>query len=595
MIGVRKASVKSGKRPVGISRAMWVAARLFLMTCVVGCSNDMPQSIGAATPAGTPLSASFENSPAADGRTPGETAARFHDITGRTGIDFMYRDGQEAGHATMLESLGGGLAAVDYDLDGAVDLFFPGGGRFGSEREISGEPSALYRNRGNAEFLEVTISAGVGPAAYYSHGANAGDYDNDGFPDILLTGYGGLMLYHNQGDGTFCETAVEAGLTDDLWSSSAAWGDLNGDGFPDLYVVHYVDWSWENNPLCPGPKPGLKELCSPKQFGPLPDTLYLSQGDGTFRDATEWAGLRKDGKGLGVILADVDLDGFVDIYVGNDGTPNFLYFNDGAARFEERGLMSGVSLGDRGDPDGSMGVDLGDFNLDGLPDIWVANYERESFALYRNEGRRLFQHVSRITGVAAVGGLYVGWGTAFFDFDHDGDEDIFVTNGHVIRYPSRTTMKQTPLLFENRGGERLVNVAPQVGTCMNTPRLGRGLAVADLNNDGDQDLALSHINEPVEVFANGSGGANHWLSVKLVGTRASRGAVGAVVRIRTADREQMRQVKGGTSYASTNESRLFFGLGVHREIEWMEIRWPGGRIQELENVAADQQLTVIEP
>ena len=522
------------------------------------------------------------------------TSARFVEMAESSGVDFTYRNGEEAGHFSILESLGGGVALFDYDADGQLDLFLPGGGEFGPDQEVRGLPPALYRSRGHWEFAEVTQTSGTARADYYSHGAAVADYDADGFPDVLVTGYGGLLLFRNQGDGTFSEVARASGLTDELWSSSAAWGDLDDDGHLDLYVAHYVDWSFENHPLCAGPQPGQREVCPPRQFTGLPDALYMSNGDGSFHDASAAAGLSRHGKGLGVIIADVDVDGRLDIYVANDTVPNFLYRNSGSVRLEEMGLISGTSLSDVGIPDGSMGVDLGDYNLDGLPDLWVANYERESFALYRNEGTFVFQHVSQATGVTAVGGLYVGWGTVFFDFDADGDEDVFVSNGHVIRHPVNAPLDQTPLLYENRGGTRLVNVAPAARGYMTRAHMGRGVAAGDLDGDGDLDLGVSRTNQPVALLSNESRGANHWLGLRLIGVRSPRQPVGAIAELHTPAGVQTRQLKGGTSYASSSDPRLYFGLGGSPQVDRVRIRWPSGVVQTISPARVDTTLTVVE-
>ena len=540
---------------------------------------------------------------------PLQTLARFADVTQSSGVTFTYRDGQEAGNYAILESLGGGVALFDYDGDRALDVFLPGGGRFGPNHEILGRPGALFRNPGTSrdgtcQFQEVTALAGVQQAPYYSHGTAVGDYNSDGFPDLLVTGYGGLVLFQNQGDGSFVERAQAAGLTDSLWSSSAGWGDLNGDGVLDLFVAHYVNWSFENHPFCNGPKQGQREVCPPKKFAGLPDVLYFGLGDGTFRDGSSEAGLVNLGhpagvslsdsdKGLGVLLADVDLDGDLDIYVANDTVPKFLYRNKGNGTFDEVAWQSGAALSDSATADGSMGLDIGDFNLDGLPDLWVANYERESLALYRNEGDCQFLHVSRSTGVTAVGALFVSFGTLFLDFDRDGDEDIFVTNGHVIRYPVNAPLKQLPLLFENLGG-RFVNVAPYAGACLAVPHLGRGVAGGDIDNDGDIDLVLSPINEPAAVLVNESLNDNHWLRVRLIGVKSQRDAVGAHVTLTTSTGKQTRQVKGGGSYLSQSDLSCFFGIPKKANIERLSVHWPSGTTQEVTNLAVDRSLVVIE-
>lgn len=494
-----------------------------------------------------------------------ETSAQFVDVSSLSGVTFTYRNGEETGHFAILESLGGGVVLLDFDLDGHMDLFFPGGGELAVKQEVRGRSPGLFRNEGNWHFTKVTRQAGVEFARYYSHGGSVGDYDNDGFPDVLITGYGGVLLFHNQGDGTFEEVAESSELNDHLWSSSAGWGDLDHDGDLDLYIAHYVNWSFSNHPLCKGPGVEPRDVCPPRDFEPLPDVYYLNNGDGTFRDASEETGLRKDGKGLGVLMADLDLDGNLDVYVANDTVSNFFYRNDGTGHLVEEGLMSGTSLSDRGVPDGSMGVDLGDYNLDGLPDLWVSNYERESFALYRNAGKGFFRHASQATGVTAVGSFFVGWGTVFFDFDRDGDEDVFVSNGHVIRFPQNAPLNQMPLLFENRDSERFENVAPAAGSYMNSPHMGRGVARGDMDIDGDQDLIVSHTNEQVALLSNESKNNNHWIALSLVGIKSNRDAVGSFVRLLSGDgRQQTRQVKSGSSYASSNSNLIYFGLGQNQ-------------------------------
>ncbi|MBI3866568.1 MAG: CRTAC1 family protein [Planctomycetia bacterium] len=554
-----------------------------------GCSPDP-----AVKPA--PGTSKGGGAPVQSGAADVSTTLHFVDVTAHSEVDFSYRDGQEAGFYALVEILGGGVADCDFDGDGAPDLVFPGGGSFDDARRMTGRPPGYFRNAGGGQFRTAGAAAGLAGAPHYSHGAAAADYDNDGFADLLVTGYGGLALYRNQGDGTFHALDGPAlGLDDTLWSSSAAWGDIDGDGNLDLYVVHYVDWSFENDPLCRGAQPGQRDLCTPKSFHALPHALYASSGDGRFQNVSRAAGLRDDGKGLGVVIADVDLDGRVDVYVGNDTTPNFLYHNLGGMKLDEIGQTSGTSVNDRGDPDGSMGVQVFDYNLDGLPDLWVANYEDELSAVYRNLGNLQFRHVSRQTGIAAAGGLYVGWGTEAADFDCDGDEDLFVANGHAIRYPRRAPLKQRPLLFENLRGERFANVTPRAGDALHVEHLGRGLAAADFDGDGDLDLVLSPINEPVQILANESRGPRHWLALRLIGMSSNRDAIGALVHLETANGKQFRQVKGGGSYASTSDRTVHFGLGDQAQASRIEIRWPSGRVQTLNDVRADRGVIVVEP
>jgi hypothetical protein len=526
------------------------------------------------------------------------TAPRFENRADAAGISFMYRNGEEADEYSILESLGGGGAAWDYDGDGDADLFFPGGGRFGGAGQIRGRPGALFRNEGDWHFTDQTEFAGLVSAPYYSHGTAVDDYDADGFADLLMTGYAGLVLWHNCGDGTFLEATAAAGLGDRLWSSSAAWGDINGDGAPDLYVAHYLDWSFDKNPVCKAQQAGrARDICPPERFHALPHVLYVNQGDGTFRDNSTVAGLRPDGKGLGVVIADLDLDGDLDIYVGNDDPAgNFLYRNKGRGQFDEVGLASGTSVDSRGHANGSMGVAVGDFDLDGLPDLWVANFERETSALYRNLGNCTFQHVSEPAGVASVGSAYVGWGSVFFDCDADGDEDMVVANGHVLRFPGYSPVAQQAILFENRFGKRFVNVAAGAGDYFAAPHQGRGVCCADFNGDGQIDLAISHVNQPVAVLANRSNESrkNHWCGVRLIGTRGAREATGALVRLISADKVQVRQLVGGGSFASASDRRLHFGIGTCSTVERLEIAWPSGNTSRVENVALDRWLTIIE-
>ena len=520
---------------------------------------------------------------------------RFSNHADDAGINFVYRNGEETEQFSILESLGGGVALLDYDQDGDLDLFFPGGGSFTKDGQPTGYPGALYRQEASGEFLPVTSQAGVENKTFYTHGAARADADNDGFPDLLVTGYGGLLFFRNQGDGTFSECAVDSGLDDRLWSSSAAWGDLNEDGALDLYVAHYVNWSPANNPTCADVTRRRRDVCPPKQFDPLPDVLYFGVGDGTFRDSSREAGLSTLGKGLGVLIADLDLDGHQDVYVANDTVPNFLYHNNGKGDFEDISESSGASVNEKGLPDGSMGVDVGDFNLDGLPDLWVSNYERESFAVYRNFGGKTFLHVSQATGVTAVGSQFVGWGTVSFDVDCDGDEDVFVSNGHVVHFPVAAPVRQLPLLFENLLGKRFSDVAPNAGPWMASPHPGRGCAAGDLDHDGDLDLVVSSINEPVAILMNETLPQYHWWQIRLVGTVSSRDAQGARVTIQTELGSQSRQVKGGASYGSTGSDWLHFGLAQADKIKKIEIRWPSGVIQSLIDVAVDQRRVVVEP
>ena len=536
--------------------------------------------------------AGFEAAPAPD-------HLRFTDMTAASGVDFRYDNGHAAGHQAILESLGGGVGLFDYDGDGRHDLFCAGGGKYLPDLEIVGLPSALFRNLGNWKFADVTAGTGVGPAPFYTHGCAAADYDADGFVDFVVTGYGGLQLFRNQGDGTFEQVRELAGMLDELWSTSAAWADFNGDNHLDLYIDHYVNWSFApgHNPECPGPVPGEREICSPRKFDALPDIVYYSNGDGTFRDATSEFGLvttGECGKGLGVVAGDIDLDGDVDVYVANDTVDNFLYLNDGHGAFQEVGLLNGVARDFGGKAEGSMGVDLGDYDRDGLPDIWVANFEEESFSLYRNDGEAQFVHVSQGTGITALGHLYVGFGTVFADIDRDGDEDFVVANGHVINFPKAASLRQEPLALVNTGGRFAKAVFPADGY-FSTLHRGRGLASGDLDDDGDLDLVFAHNDgEPNALVANDTPGDNGWLRVRLIGVRSNRDAIGARLVLHTSAGDQLRLIKGGGSYVSQCDLRPFWGVPAGTRVSGLSIHWPSGHDQEYALSKANQTVTIVE-
>jgi hypothetical protein len=577
------------------------------------------------------------------GPTAAPTPGYFEDVTPGSGIDFTHRNGEEAGLATILESLGGGVALLDYDGDGRLDIFLTGGGAFTGpdKKTISGLPCKLYRNLGGYKFANVTAEVGLdrlagGAAWFYTHGAAAADYDNDGFPDLLVTGYGRLALLHNvpgeSGKRRFEDVTRPAGLTDTLWSTSAGWGDLDGDGFPDLYVCHYVNWSWENDPPCKDYQDQTRrDVCAPKHFDGLPDTLYRNAGNGTFTDVSAAAGLQvprpdagydtlthlkpdardrlrravneKDfGKGLGVLIADLTDDGKPDIYVANDTSGNFLYVNRGGGRFEQTAWEAGVATDANGHRTGSMGLDAADYNRTGRLSVFVANYQNESHSLYRNRGDGRFAHASMGAGITALGLGYVGFGAGFLDFDLDGHEDLFVSNGHVVHHPPPPAeVKQQPVLLRNtlRPGQkphevRFENVTAAAGPYFQGRHMGRGAAFGDLDNRGRIDLVLNPTNEPAVVLRNRHETANHWLGVRLVG-RPYRDAVGASLEVQFAGGEKLvRAIKGGGSYLSSNDRRVLFGLGSVDRIDRLTVRWPSGKTQTWDGLAVDRYWTLTE-
>ncbi len=548
--------------------------------------------------------------PPAGEETPSADPPLFRDVTSGSGADFTCRNGEEADHYSILESLGGGVTLFDYDGDGLLDIFLTGGGRFGGSdgKRIEGLPNRLYRNLGGWKFRDVTAAVGLDAVLFYSQGCAAGDYDNDGWPDLLVTGYGRLALYHNESDGRggrrFVEVTEKRGL--DLapaavgqthWSTSAAWGDLTGKGFNDLYVCQYVDWSFapDKNPTCPSRTPGVaRDVCPPERFDPLPHALYRNDGK-AFRNVTAATGLRP-GAGLGVLLADLNGDGRPDLYVANDGSrkkealANFLYFNRGEGRLEEQGALAGAAFAETGTPNGSMGVAAGDYDGSGRPSLLITNYEQQTHALYQNLGRECFHHQSRAAGIAALGQRFVGFGTAFVDVDNDGWEDLVIANGHVLRHPSGGDPRQRPILLRNveQSGRRFFeDISARAGPYFRVPTMGRGLAVGDLDNDGWPDLVISHTNRPVVVLRNEAGRVGvHWLGVRLVG-RNHRPVAGATVTLEVEGRTRTRFAKGGGSYLSSSDPRLLFGLGPARQVGRLTVRWPWGGTEVWEGLEPD--------
>lgn len=578
---------------------MFAAAFPAVMFCVAlclaissGCGADKQQA--QAGPAQTTTqdsdSAPRTSRPTADA----DEGIRFTEVTKETGVDVRYQNGEEAKNFSILESLGGGVGMIDIDGDRLLDLVFPGGGRYEGQ-EVLGLPTRVFRNLGDWRFAEISQPAGQGfLAEKYSHGVFGADYDSDGFVDFLITGYGGLQLWRNNGDGTLEETHIAAGLDDDLWSSAAGFGDFNGDGLLDLYVAHYVDWSFQNHPFCAGPRQDIRDICPPKVFQPLPDKLFLSLGDGRFRDATAEAGLRKDGKGLGLCLCDLDNDADLDIYVANDTTENFLYINDGRGVFEEVAAIAGAAVDDRGTPNGSMGVDISDFNRDGLADIWVANFEVESFALYRSEGAGQYLHVSQATGVTALNGLFVGFGTAFVDLNRDGYEDLVVANGHVIKYPRMAPLLQQPLVLLNERGRHFRRLKLKDSDYFGQAHAGRGLAVGDLDNDGDQDLVFANNQQAAAILRNDSKNDGRWLRVALKGTASNRDAIGATIELEGPGGVQRRYIKGGGSYLSQGDQRALFGLPGTETPQSIKVTWPKAGKEEVFTATMGSETHLVE-
>ena len=578
-------------------KSMWISFRYFGMLLVLcGCREESSKPRVTKNSAAIQGRTGDEAAPAAIPATvnppPAATKSRiqFELLDSDAVPEMVYSNGQEAGERAIIESLGGGVGITDIDGDGWLDIVLPRGGSL-SDHSLTGFGTGLLRNH-RGRFTNASEQSGLMVPSRFNHGVAETDLDHDGFRDLLITGYGGVQLFRNLGDGTFADVTKQSGLEDPFWSSSAAWGDFNGDQCPDIYIAHYVNWSFENNPACFAADQKTRDVCPPRQFEGLDDAIFLSDGAGGFLNRTQQFGLPKGGKGLAVLAADIDQDNDIDIYVSNDTVPNFLLLNDAGHGFEDVSQASGTSVSDRGIPDGSMSIDLGDYNGDGLGDLWVSNYERETFAMYRNQTGSFFRHVSDVTGIGAVTGKFVGWGAAFCDVDLDGDEDVLTANGHVQYFPGHAPYLQRMLLFENQSGTHFIDVARN-SPDLTVPRNGRGLSVGDLDRDGRPDMVVSQLNLPVVSFRNTSRSEGSFLNIEVIGTRSARHAVGAAVFASTALRKHWRPIKGGGSYASSFAPESHFGIPAGQQ-PTVDVRWPDGTQQHLGIVEPGQRYRVIE-
>jgi len=601
-------SAKASILAQGALRAMLIARMkigvLFLVASglLIGWTGS---SIGHVTDgAGTGAAVEATDDEAAEAAIDEEPArAIFRDVTAESGVNFTYRNGEEAGHCTVLESLGGGVGILDFDGDGLPDIFVTGGGYFaGADKpEIRGYPCKLYKNLGNGKFKDVTKEAGLDGLSFYTHGVAVADYDCDGWPDLLATGWGRLALYRNVSDGKggrkFVDVTARAGLPAGLWTTSAAFADLDGDGFPDLFVCQYMDWSFDNHPWR-GIR-GVRQIAPPKVFNGLPHKLFRNNGDGTFTDVSAQAGIRQPGakegdagKGLGVVIADLDGDGRPDIFVANDTVDNHLYHNksrQGKFQFEEMGLQAGIARDDIGNANGSRGIAIGDYDSSGRPSLLVTAYENERIALYRNlkANSLLFHFSSSPAGLASIPQTRVSWGAAFLDFDGDGALDFFTASGHIYAWGT-AKRGQRPLLMRNLGNGKFLDVTAQGGPYFLSEHNARGVATVDLDNDGRIALIISHINEPVVILRNQSAPAqHHWIGFELVGKKR-RDVVGAKVIVETDARTQASFAHGGGSYASSSDRRHLFGLGNSEKVRRISVMWPGGDVQHWDGLAVDR-------
>jgi enediyne biosynthesis protein E4 len=527
----------------------------------------------------------------------------------RAPIHFTYRpidfrlDSCETDRRHAPETMAGGLAVFDFNNDGYLDIFFSNGADIQTLTKTSPKYSnRLFQNDGKGSFKDVTARAGLAGAGY-DVGVAIGDYDNDGFEDIFVAGVHGNRLYHNNGDGTFTDVTEKAGLArpdpqyGPLWSVGGAWLDVNNDGRLDLFVVNYLAWDVRTEPACEA-APGRLDYCHPKFYKPTPNQLFLSNGDGTFRDVSADSGVRAHpGKGMGLGVADFDLDGWMDIFVSNDKVNNFLFHGTGGGKFEETAFRAGVALAEDGHFISGMGVDARDVDNDCFPDIAFVALDHETFPIFRNLGKGGFADITGSSGMAMLSAPMAGYSPNLADFDNDGWKDLFVSRGHVqsLGYAAQVMVEQPNTVFRNRGNAKFEALTEQAGFGAERPSRHRGSAVGDFNGDGRLDVVVSALSAPGEIWMNDSPGASHWLEFRLEGTGSNRDAIGARIKVVAGGKTQYNEVVFASGYASSSAGPAHFGLGSAASAALVEIRWPSGIIQEFKDVAADRVVKVKEP
>ncbi|MCU1267825.1 MAG: ASPIC/UnbV [Acidobacteria bacterium] len=520
---------------------------------------------------------------------------RFTEISKEAGITFKHVFSPEKKY--IAESMSGGVALFDYDNDGYLDIYFVNSLTVDLARSHQKTRSALYHNNGGTSFTDVTEKAGVGDIGF-GMGVAVGDYNNDGFADLYVTCLGPNHLFKNNGNGTFTDVTIKAGVGDPRWSTGAAFVDYDNDGKLDLFVSNYVDFDLNHLPEFGQGRTcqfkGVAVQCGPRGLPGAGDSLFHNNGDGTFTDVSKKAGVSDPNGyyGMGVICNDFDGDGLVDIFVANDSTPNFLYHNNGDGTFKETGFISGTAVNGSGKEQGCMGVTLGDYDHDGILDLFVTNFDDEYNVLYHGDGRNSFSDVSYAARVAAVSLPYVGWGTGFFDFDNDGWVDLFVGNGHA--YPQRDHYRQRMLVHHNNRDGTFDEVAERLGGALMEGRVSRGVAFGDIDNDGDVDIVVNDLDGSPQLLRNDGGNANNSALIKTIGVKSNRDGIGARVKIVSADLVQVDEVRSGGSYLSQSDLRLHFGLEQRTKIDLLEVRWSSGVIDKISNLSANKIFIVKE-
>jgi hypothetical protein len=498
------------------------------------------------------------------------------------------------------ETMGPGVAFIDYDNDGWVDIFMVNSGASDFYKPATPLKNALYRNNRDGTFTDVTDKAGVAGGREFGMGCTIADYDNDGYPDILVTAYGRCTLYHNNGDGTFTDVTDKAGVAAPGWTTSAVWFDYDNDGKLDLFLCSFVQFSLTSNVFCGDNKLGKRFYCIPRVFKPTPSLLYHNNGDGTFTEVSAGSDIKRAmGKALGVVATDINGDGLLDLFVANDTVQNFLFANRGNGKWDEISLAAEVGFSANGTPRSGMGVDAADVNGDGKQDLFVANVDQEMFSLYKNDGNEFFSDVAGPHGIAQATRLLSGWGLKFFDYDNDGFVDLFLANGHpddmIESYSQQVKYKEPLLLFHNDGA-KLSNVSGQGGPAFQKMFPARGLATGDFDNNGRIDVLIGNNGGAPVLLRNNAGEGNHWLGLRLQGTACNRDAIGATITWSAGGTTHSRLKSHGGSYLSSHDMREVLGLGAATKVDWVEIKWPqpSGRVERLTDLPIDRYVTIAE-
>jgi hypothetical protein len=524
------------------------------------------------------------------------TSVRFVDVAAASNITFKH-DNAATAKRYLIETMGSGAAWIDYDNDGYLDLYLANSAATNIYKPAHPLRSALYHSNGDGTFTDVTEKAGVAAVDLFGMGVAVGDYDNDGFEDLYVVGYGRSILYHNNGNGTFTDVTEKAGVANaGKWGSSAAWFDYDRDGKLDLIVANYVDFTPERNLICMNQ--GRPAYCHPNKYHGQTPTLFHNDGNGVFTDVsrTSKIGL-KPGNGLGVVCFDYNGDGWPDVFLANDSMENFLYRNKGNGTFEEIGIEAGVALGEDGKPEAGMGTDAADYDRDGFPDLFVTHLDLEYNRLYHNEGNGTFLDATFASKLGAGTFRMSGFGTRFVDYDNDGWRDLFIANGHVLDnvkyFHVSTDYAEPKTVYRNLSGT-FQDVTKRLGPDLADARVSRAAAFADFDNDGDVDVLVTNNGDRPQLFRNDGGNRNHWLEVRLIGTRSNRDGIGAKVKIAANGASQIEEAKGGMSYQAAHDPRLHFGLGNATRIATLNVCWPSGAGTKLTDLPADQCITIKE-